>query len=184
MPKPLKHPPRCLVVRAPRIDTVYKPAGHYSAFVSHCTTPHDVKPFDTQLCADDATAIAARAYFFPDFARWSGHEITWERSRSMTLHEAEKAAKTLRPIVRRLDKMQCEEGTPTLGGWFARVARAFDCDQIVIHDPTATEKDPTRPDGAWRVMFRRELARAIEIIDRQADAIGEEVSRRSRSMAA
>jgi len=183
MPKP-KHPARCLVVSAPHVDTSYKISGRYSAFVSHCTTPHHAQPFETQLYADDATALAVRAYFFGDFAQWSGHELTWERSRSMTLHEAEKAAKTLRPIVKRLDRMQGEEGTPTLGQWFARVARALDCQQIVIHDPASMAKDETRPDGAWRVLFRHELARAIEIIDRQANAIGEEVTRRARSMAA
>lgn len=185
MPKPLKHPPRCLVVRAPRIDTSYKVAGHYSAFVSHCTTPHHARPFETQIYTDDATNIEAGAYLFADSARWGIPQIEWKVAAAITVHEAEKAARTLRPIVRRLDQMTGEEGAPqSIGQSFARLARALNCSQLIVHDAETLAKDPSRTDGAWRIFFRNEWSLAIDAIDRQAAAIETKFDRRSRSITA
>lgn len=176
MRKTEKHPQRALIVRRPVVDTFHTICGRITASISHCTPPASDKPFETQLYNDDATALEFGAWFFPDCQRWTDIECTWERSRAMTLHECEKAARIMRPIARRLERMRQEQGAPaTIGQAFIRVALALDCAEIIVHD-TETQQNRETP---WREFFRREAPIAIATIDRQADITAEECRRRT-----
>lgn len=160
-PDPHALPNRVLVIRS-EIDRGY---GHIRGSVSH--EHSDACGFRASLYGPDAdickVVINSQADDHSDSIY--GFELAYDAYQSITMYDAQNAIATLKPILRKMEKMYAEEGSPaTFGVFINRVARAVGAVKVITFDDARKRNS----ENGWRACS---LGESVYVVDRMAQAM-------------
>ncbi len=157
-----KKPERVLCL-VPERNGNYGRYGHINGYASHLSATDSVG-FDGQRYGPDSEILNLRIKSQCDESGGPlyGYDLSYAAHEGLTLYEAEKAVKLLKPIERKIHGFYKVEGNPqNFAQWVNRVARAIGAKGVFLFDKE--RKDKTG--NGWRAYTLGDAVYAINVAE-------------------